>query len=157
MKQALLILGFVLFTLPAFAAAPEKSGKSEAHGNRYQAGFTLESPEEEAEPPEDNGRGVEIPTLVVPVFEDGRLLNYVFVSVRLQVADGVDPWKVRGRTHYVRDAMIRAAHKQSLGADGNGRALDREKAAKVWMATANETLGGESITGIHFLTVDSRS
>ncbi len=161
MKPRLLILAFAfaLGAVPALADDGAKSrGDAGGHSaaNRIQAGFTLTSDAAEAEPPEDNGRGVEIPTVVTPVFEDGRLLNYIFVHARLIVKKGLDPWKVRDQSHILRDAMIRAAHHESLADPSDPRVLDRDRAAKVWQAAANEALHSDSIVAVQFLSADSR-
>lgn len=162
MKRYLLILAFALGAGPALAGDGGKGHGGDSGGghsgasNRIQAGFTLTSDAAEAEPPEDEGRGVEIPTVVTPVFEDGRLLNYIFVNARLIVKDGLDPWKVRDQAHILRDAMVRAAHHESLADPSDPRALDREKAAQVWQAAANEALRSDSVVDVQFLSVDSR-
>lgn len=159
MRLSCIILVCTLIAAPAFAVEGEKSdagGHATAGANRIQAGFSLSRDDETAEPPEDEGRGVEIPTIVTPVFTDGRLLNYIFVNPRLIVKDGLDPWKVRDQSHVVRDAMIRIAHRESLADPSDPRVLDREKAARVWQAAANEALQSDSIVAVQFLNVDSR-
>lgn len=156
MKNLIIMLAVLVISSPAFAQEHGGGKEAETRPNHVRAGFSLESPQDEVAPPKDDGRSVEIPTLVVPVFEDGELLNYIFVSLSLQIADGVDPWKVRGQAHYVRDAMIRAAHHESLGVKGHAHKLDRKRAAKVWKATANKSLGGATVNDVHFITVDSR-
>lgn len=157
MKMSLLILAFLISAAPALAEEKRKASAGDSGAsNRIQAGFTLTSDDAEPELPDDDGRGVEIPTVVTPVFEDGRLLNYIFVNARLIVKDGLDPWKVRDQAHILRDAMVRAAHQESLADSADPRTLDRNRAAEVWLAAANDALHADSIVEVQFVSADSR-
>src|SRR5689334_15963478 len=63
---------------------------------------------------------VELGGLVFPMFDEGgKLKNYIFVSARMVVAQGKDPWKYREQAHFIRDAVVRAAHRVSFNAKGN--------------------------------------
>jgi len=155
MRMISLILPLLLLAAPAEAGDGKKSGKGDGPANRVYAAWSLDKPDEADIAPPDDGRGVEVPNLVVPVTRDGRLETYVFVSVRLHVAPGVDPWRVRGRAHYIRDAMVRAAHRDSLA--GAETAFDRGKAESVWRAAANDAFGEDWVDAVYFLTVDERT
>jgi hypothetical protein len=106
-------------------AAPPKGDHAEAEGDE-----------------KDVGRTVELGGLVFPVFsEDGRLRNYLFVNARMTVAPGKDPWKYREQAHFIRDAVLRAAHRTSFGSAKDTAKLDEKIAAKECLKAANEAVG----------------
>jgi hypothetical protein len=49
--------------------------------------------------------------VALPIVANGRLINYVFVSIKLVLAAGVDGAAVRAKEPYFRDALVRAAHR----------------------------------------------
>lgn len=51
---------------------------------------------------------VEINQIVVPVAQDGRLVNYIFFTLRVILADSRSADQVRTQQFLVRDAMVRA-------------------------------------------------
>jgi hypothetical protein len=60
---------------------------------------------------------VEVSALVVPVAgPDRRLLNYLFLRVTVDAADGTSANNLRERTHMLRDSMVRALHRQPITA-----------------------------------------
>ncbi len=61
----------------------------------------------------DASRSMDAPYLAVPVVRDGRLLNYLFVSIRIEIAPGVDVWRTREQAHFLRDALVRACPRES--------------------------------------------
>jgi len=65
-------------------------------------------------------RGVELSALVLPVARDNRLVSYIFVSVRIDSADGKDLWDLRNRSHFLRDAVLRASHREPLAPEKDG-------------------------------------
>jgi hypothetical protein len=75
------------------------------------------------------------PTLLMnpaplPVTQGGRLVNYIFVTLRLVCRQGSDMAKIRTREPFFRDALVRAAARSSLAqADGVHIDAARLKAA----------------------------
>lgn len=47
----------------------------------------------------------------LPIITDGRIRNYVFVTVRLTLGDGHTPEQLRAKEPHYRDALVRAAHR----------------------------------------------
>lgn len=123
--SALLVLSAVLCCAGTASAAPPKGGEAEAEGDE-----------------KDVGRTVELGGLVFPVFsQDGRLRNYLFVNARMSVAPGKDPWKYREQAHFIRDAVLRAAHRTSFGSEKDPAMLDEKVAAAESLKAANEIVG----------------
>src|SRR5579871_4414537 len=76
-------------------------------------------------------RSIDLSGLVFPVFtETGKLKNYLFVNARMLVGPGKDPWKYRNQAHFIRDALIRVAHRISFNAKGDFTKLDEDLAAR---------------------------
>ena len=46
----------------------------------------------------------------LPIIVDGRIRNYVFVTVRLYLGGGATPETMRPKDPYFRDALVKAAH-----------------------------------------------
>src|ERR1700754_4622331 len=70
-------------------------------------------------------RSVELGGLAFPVFQkDGKLKGYLFANARMLVGPGKDPWKYRNQAHFIRDAVIRSAHRTSFNVEGDFNKLD---------------------------------
>ncbi|MHB8286264.1 MAG: hypothetical protein ACYDD1_16535 [Caulobacteraceae bacterium] len=60
------------------------------------------------------GLDVNMSTVAVPVLFHGRVVNYIFVSLRLMLKPGSDPVKLREKEPYFRDALVRLASRTAL-------------------------------------------
>lgn len=92
-----------------------------------------------------SGRTLDAPYLAVPVVRDGRLVNYLFVSVRFEIAQGVDLWRTREQAHFLRDALVRACHANQLASATDNNVLDEARAIAVFRQTAAQVLGANAI------------
>lgn len=114
--------------------------------------------EGEGDTDKEIARSVELGGLVFPVFDDkGKLKNYIFVNARMLVAPGKDPWKYREKAHYIRDAVLRAAHRTSFGQATNSSKLDEKLAATESMKAANAVLAEDALIGMTFTQIDSQT
>ncbi|MBI1341074.1 hypothetical protein GC169_12810 [bacterium] len=128
MRLRLALLALSLMIQPVAAAAPPSGGDK---GD--QAGEASEK---------ELARSIDLSGMAVPVFdEDRRLLNYFFVNARLLVAPGKDIWKYREKAHFIRDAVVRSAHRESLQVEGDSSKLDEKRAAERFLQAANEAVG----------------
>lgn len=73
------------------------------------AGAAHASGKPAADKPAD--RAVDVSAVGMPVVWRGRVVNYVFVVTRLKLAPGQDLEKLRTREPFLRDALVRAAHR----------------------------------------------
>ena len=55
------------------------------------------------------GQYVDLQPVALPIVVSGQLVNYVFVSVRLNLASGADTSRWRAKEPYFRDALVRAS------------------------------------------------
>lgn len=69
---------------------------------------------------------VELDSLAAPVMRGARLTHYVYLALVLEVADPEDTKRVEARRSAVRDAFLRALHRNPMAGDGGGSAPDLE-------------------------------
>lgn len=163
------ILGGLLAVV-VVAYPTEASGGGGGHGgsnsgpsNRIRANFEV------APDVEDGGadgrttfeeagpRGVDIPVVALPVFADDTLISYLFVNVRVIVAEGVDPWSVRENAHKIRDAFIRAGHRRSISSVETPERIDPDTARAVLLEGLYEVVDRAKIERIEFTNVDAHA
>ena len=95
-----------------------------------------------------SGAAIAAPYLAVPVVRDGVLMNYLFVSVRVEIANGVDLWRTRERAHFLRDALVRASHAHDLSHPNDPNALNEPAAIAAYRAAAIAALGERAVAGV---------
>lgn len=92
-----------------------------------------------------SSRSMDAPYLAVPVVRDGQLVNYLFVSIRIEIAGSVDLWRTRERAHFLRDALVRASHALDLVDPNDSNALNEARAIEVYRAAAIQALGENAV------------
>lgn len=99
------------------------------------------------------GPFVDLQPVGLPVVVNGQLVNYVFVSVRLNLASGADTSRWRAKEPYFRDALVRAGASTPFTL---GRAYDKIDVAKM---TASLMKSAAAIAGpnvVRSVTVTSQ-
>lgn len=79
--------------------------------------------------------------LGLPVIEGGRLRNYVFVSLRLELGAGKTIEQMKPKEAFFRDALVRAAHKTPFTVPGDWTRLD-ERALSAALVSASTAISG---------------
>lgn len=102
----------------------------------------------EGEGPAASSRSMDAPYLAVPVLRDGQLVNYLFVSIRIEISPQVDLWRTRERAHFLRDALVRASHSTDLSSPNDSNVLNEARALEVYRAAAIHALGERAVAGI---------
>lgn len=95
-----------------------------------------------------SGRSMDAPYLAVPVVRDGQLVNYLFVSARIEVAPSADLWRTREKAHFLRDALVRASHANDLADPEDANVLDEARAIAVYRTAATQTLGANAVASV---------
>lgn len=140
----------------AMVASTLLAGLANAAGGGGGHGKTKEKAESESgDAPAVNGRSMDAPYLAVPVVRNGQLVNYLFVSIRIDIANGVDLWQTRERAHYLRDALVRASHSNDLADPENNNALNDARAIAVYRAAAVQALGERAVGDITIVSTYS--
>lgn len=106
---------------------------------------------------EDAGaeRRMTAPNVVTPVVRDGKLVNYLFVTVDVEFSDKADALKLRDRAHFLRDSLLRASHRTPLADPNDDFKLNFQAASPVFWQAAAEALGTQNIKKVSVGGVDS--
>ena len=73
------------------------------------------------------GQYVDISPVALPIIENGRLINFVFVTLRLDLNPSANAVALRDKEPYFRDALVRAAHRMPFVRPGDFNLLDEGK------------------------------
>jgi len=111
-----------------------------------------EASEKAGESETDGGRTMDAPYIAVPVIRDGLLRNYLFVSVRFNIAPGNDLWRTREKAHFLRDALVRASHANALADPNDPDALNQGRAIALYANVARQVLGAQAIQSVSILS-----
>jgi hypothetical protein len=103
----------------------------------------------------DASRYMDVSNLVVPVVRQGVLRNYVYVTVRLMMPEGVNSDGPKEKGHLLRDAMLRASHRADLADPTRDDQINRPLAIETFSRVARETLGAASVGEIQLLWLSS--
>jgi flagellar basal body-associated protein FliL len=125
MRRLLLALTLVLAATQAPAAAPKKG---------------------EGEP--SQGQYVDISPAALPIIVNGRLRNYVFVAVRVNLTPKAPTQKLREKEPYLRDAMVRAAHRAPFVVAGDPTRVDESRLRAALAPEASRILGAGMVQSI---------
>jgi hypothetical protein len=112
--------------------------------------FAAEAPKEVA-----SDRQMIAPNVITPVVRDGKLVNYLFVTVEVDFTDQANAIKLRDRAHFLRDALLKASHRAPLADPAHDDQLNRAAAEAAFRVAANESLGPENIKSVTVTGVDS--
>lgn len=109
------------------------------------------SSESSAAPP-----ALSIAGLGLPVIEDGRLRNYVFVSLRLVLGGGKTVEQMRPKEAFFRDALVKAAHRTPFTVPGDWTRLDERALSAAVMSAANAISGRGSVARVEVVAQNPR-
>jgi hypothetical protein len=112
------------------------------------AGPALASEEKKEEPVH---RYVDLATVGLPVIWQGRLVNYVFASVRVNLTPAADPIALTAKEPLFRDALIRAAHRTPFTVANDFTRIDETALRRAMTAEAVRIAGAKAIAGVQVL------
>ena len=92
----------------------------------------LAGPAAASEPKKKEGAGavgqhVDLAPVGLPIIVDGRLVNYVFVYVRINLTMGASAARWREKEPYFRDSLVRAAHRTPFTLPADLQKIDTDK------------------------------
>jgi len=93
-----------------------------------------------------------LPGLGLPVIADGRVRNYVFVSLKLHIGGGKTPEDMRVKEAFFRDALVKAAHRAPFTVTGDWTRLDEGRMSAALISAANTISGRGSVTRVEVLS-----
>ena len=89
--------------------------------------------------------------LGLPVITEGRLRNYVFLNLRLHLETGQTAEAVRPHDPFIRDALVKAAHRVDFSAAGDWNRLNERVLIAATMAAARVVAGDGVIASVEVL------
>lgn len=94
------------------------------------------------------GQYVDLAPVAIPIVVKGELINYVFVTVRLQLSTMADATKLRTKEPFFRDALVRAAHRDYLTNPKDYMTVDGPRLQKVLLTEAVAIAGPKDIKSV---------
>lgn len=94
------------------------------------------------------GQYVDISPVALPIGVNGRLLNYIFATVRINLAPRADANKLREKEPYFRDALVRAAHRSPFTLPNDYNRLDQAKLKATLMREAGALVGASNLASV---------
>ena len=104
---------------------------------------------EAAKPPSKPARPyVDLQTIGLPAVVHGRLVNYVFVQLRLMVAPGVDASKIQQGEPLLRDALVHTAARTPFNPPDDGVRMDDGRVKAVVLRSAQAQCGPGRVVAV---------
>ena len=94
------------------------------------------------------GQFVDLEPMGLPIVDHGTLVNYVFVYVRLVLAPMADVARVRDKEPFLRDALVRAAHRTPFTKPGDPNHIDQDRLDASLMRDAQMIVGPGQVTSV---------
>lgn len=94
------------------------------------------------------GQYVDLQPVALPVVVDGRLMNYIFVTVRMNLTAQADTSRWRAREPYFRDALVRAGHQTPFTVAGDYEKIDVPRMTASLLRAASAITGPNVIRSI---------
>jgi hypothetical protein len=99
-----------------------------------------------------SGQYVDLAAMALPVVDAGRIKNYVFVAIRLELSPKADSTRWRTKEPYFRDALIRAAHRRPFSVPGDWTRVDETALRATALAEAVKIAGPGVVTRVTILS-----
>ncbi len=109
------------------------------------------TPAAASEKSSQSGAVLNISGVGLPVIAEGRIRNYVFVSLRLHLGGGTTPDSVRPKEAYLRDALVRAGHRTPFTVANDWTRLDAAALSASLMRSATTIIGRGAVTRVEIL------
>lgn len=114
--------------------------------------FALASPAGAAEKKEEPAPlYVDISPVALPVVYQGKLLNYVFVNVRVLLTKKADPMAVRTKEPFFRDALVRAGHRKPFTRLDDFTKIDEAALKAVLTPEVSRLAGPGLVSGVQVM------
>jgi len=95
-----------------------------------------------------DAQNVNITPVALPIIYSGRIVNYVFVNVRVDLAANANAPKLREKEPFFRDALVRAGHRTPFTLANDATKIDEAKLKQVMMREATAIAGAGQVRGI---------
>ena len=93
------------------------------------------------------GQYVDVAPVALPIVVGGRLVNYVFAYVRINLMPGVDSVKMREKEPFFRDAIVRPAHRTPFTLATDYTVIDEAK-LRATVTREAVLIGGKAVKSV---------
>jgi len=102
-------------------------------------------------PPKVDDQSVKLSPLALPIVVEGRVVNYVFVTVKVDLTPSANAMALRDKEPNFRDALVRDAYRTPFVTPGNYNHLDEVRLKAVFFRDAAAIAGAGQVRGIEVL------
>lgn len=95
---------------------------------------------------------VKLASVGIPVFEGHRVVNYLFLSIKINLTPKADQQKLRDMEPYFRNALIRSAHKTSFAMADRSDKLDESRFKMVMKSEFTKVAGPGTIESVEVVS-----
>jgi len=104
--------------------------------------------EDKAKASKQVGQYVDLQPVSLPIIVDGQLVNYVFVTVRLNLTGAADASRWRAKEPFFRDALIRASHVTPFTLPNDYEKIDAAKLTASLMRASAQIAGPNVVRSV---------
>lgn len=94
------------------------------------------------------GQYVDLSPVALPIVVGGKLVNYVFVTVRINLTASADSPKMREKEPYFRDALVRAGHRAPFSRRDDFTKLDEARLKSTLLREAAAIAGARNVASV---------
>jgi hypothetical protein len=102
----------------------------------------------EEKKPKTVGQYIELQPVALPIVSDGQLVNYVFAYVKVNLTPSADVSRLRSREPFLRDALVREAHRAPFVVAGDWQKVDEARIDAVMLRNARALLGADAVQSV---------
>jgi hypothetical protein len=97
------------------------------------------------------GQFVDLSPVAMPIVVNGRLINYVFIYVRIDMTPSADMQRMRDKEPYFRDALVRLGHRTPFTLPTDYTRLDEPRLKAALYQVAAAIAGPGMVAGVEIL------
>jgi hypothetical protein len=97
------------------------------------------------------GQYVDLAPVAMPIVVDGRLINYVFIYIRIDFTPSADAIRLRDKEPYFRDALVRMGHRTPFILRTDYTRLDEARLKAAFFQAAVAIAGPGMVASIEIL------
>lgn len=101
-------------------------------------------------------RWVDLAPVALPIAVDGKLINYVFCSLRVNLTAAADPAKMRAKEPWFRDAIVRAGHRTPFTLATDYTRIDEARLKASLLREAGAIIGPRNVASVALMRQDPK-
>jgi hypothetical protein len=103
------------------------------------------------QPSHEAGQFVDLAPVALPIVVSGRVVNYVFVYIRIHLTSGANLAQWRDREPYFRDALVRIAHRNPFTVPSDYTKIDEARLKSELLQAAAAITGPGQVASIEIM------